>query len=95
MCVKNRTDDINVKAEVHGTVPDAVTDASDDLGDTKVVNVVCRDQLEPDGFVVLEVDDALRGDRPSVHARHVLIFKREVSIQLICIVFPRGHSSCA
>ena len=49
----------NSEPQVDRRVPDAVTNALDDRRNAVVVDIICRDELEPDRRVVLEVRNAL------------------------------------
>lgn len=46
--------------EVNRVVTDTLADTPDDLDDAEFVNVICRDELESDFLVMLEVFKALR-----------------------------------
>jgi hypothetical protein len=48
-----RTDNVDIETEVYWTVSDTFANAPNDLSDTNVVNVICRDQLKPNFLIVL------------------------------------------
>ena len=59
-----RTNHVDIKAQVYWAVPDSIANAFDNLWDTKVVDIVCRDQFEADRLVVFEVYQSLCYDNP-------------------------------
>ena len=46
--------------EVNGTIPDTVSNLADNCRDSQVVDIICRNDLEPDSIIVVEIPDALK-----------------------------------
>ena len=46
--------------EINRTVPDTISNLADDCGETQVVDVISRDDLEPNCIIVVKVLQALK-----------------------------------
>lgn len=46
--------------EINRTIPDTVSNLADNRGDSQVIDIICRNDLEPNCIIVVEIADALK-----------------------------------